>query len=87
MVLKALIFKLRDVRAAAREPYRLRNFNSAVCASIGGPPDPSRVFIIIPTEYRYFSGAYNIAYVYGGNIYTEERISYRLSIIEYILSV
>jgi hypothetical protein len=40
---------------------------------------------IIPTEYRYRPGAYNIAYVYSGNIYPEERIGYRLGLLNSIL--
>jgi hypothetical protein len=47
-------------------------------------PIPAAYSAIIPTEYRYRPGDYNIAYVYSGNIYPEERISYRLSLLSTI---
>ena len=48
---------------------------------LGVLPIPAGYLVITPTEYRYRPGAYNIAYVYGGNIYTEERISYTLPLL------
>jgi hypothetical protein len=47
-------------------------------------PVPAQYSAVIPTEYRYRPGAYNIAYVYMGNIYPEERISYRLGLLNTI---
>ena len=34
---------------------------------------------IIPTEYRYRLGAYDVSYVYNGNVYSEAGINYRLN--------
>jgi hypothetical protein len=36
---------------------------------------------IIPTEYRYRRGEYDISYVYNGNVYPEAWISYKLSLL------
>jgi hypothetical protein len=47
-------------------------------------PIPAQYSAVIPTEYRYRPGTYSIAYVYMGNIYPEERISYRLSLLNMI---
>ena len=47
-------------------------------------PIPGAYSAIIPTEYRYRPGAYNIAYVYDGDIYPEDWISYRLSVLSII---
>ena len=49
-------------------------------------PIPAAYSAIIPTEYRYRAGAYDIAYVYSGSIYPEERISFRLSLLNIDLS-
>jgi hypothetical protein len=43
-------------------------------------PVPARYMAIIPTEYRYRQGEYDISYVYNGNIYPETGISYRLGL-------
>jgi hypothetical protein len=42
-------------------------------------PIPASYSALIPTEYRYRPGAYDVAYVYSGKIYPEDRISYTLS--------
>jgi len=44
-------------------------------------PVPALYMAIIPTEYRYRSGDYDIAYVYKGNVYRETWISYKLSLL------
>jgi hypothetical protein len=50
-------------------------------------PIPAEYSAIIPAEYRYRAGAYDIAYVYSGSIYPEERISFRLSLLNTIYRV
>ena len=50
-------------------------------------PIPAGYLGIIPTDYRYRGGAYNIAYLYDGNIYSEERISYSLNFLNIIFRV
>jgi hypothetical protein len=44
-------------------------------------PVPARYTSLIPTEYRYGRGQYDISYVYNGNIYPEAWISYKLSLL------
>lgn len=41
-------------------------------------PVPTRLMTIIPTEYRYHQGEYDISYVYNGNVYAEQWINYKL---------
>jgi hypothetical protein len=41
-------------------------------------PVPTRLMTIIPTEYRYRQGEYDISYVYNGNVYAEAGINYKL---------
>jgi hypothetical protein len=41
-------------------------------------PVPTRLMTIIPTEYRYHPGEYDISYAYNGNVYAETGINYRL---------
>lgn len=41
-------------------------------------PVPTRLMTIIPTEYRYQQGEYDISYVYNGNVYAEPWINYKL---------
>ena len=44
-------------------------------------PVPASFTAIIPTEYRYRRGEYDISYVYKGNVYREAWISYKLSLL------
>jgi hypothetical protein len=44
-------------------------------------PVPTRLMTIIPTEYRYQQGEYDISYVYNGNVYPEAWINYRLGLL------
>ncbi len=44
-------------------------------------PVPAGLSAIIPTEYRYRRGEYDISYVYKGNVYPEVWISYKLSLL------
>ena len=41
-------------------------------------PVPMGRVTIIPTEYRYHQGEYDISYVYHGNVYAEPWINYKL---------
>ena len=44
-------------------------------------PVPALYMAIIPTEYRYRPGNYDISYVYNGKVYPEPWISYKLSLL------
>jgi hypothetical protein len=44
-------------------------------------PVSARYTSLIPTEYHYGRGQYDISYVYNGNIYAEAWISYKLSLL------
>jgi hypothetical protein len=44
-------------------------------------PVPAGFISIIPTEYRYRRGEYDISYVFNGNVYPETWISYKLSLL------
>jgi hypothetical protein len=44
-------------------------------------PVPARYTRLIPTEYHYGRGQYDISYVYNGNIYPEAWISYKLIVL------
>jgi hypothetical protein len=41
-------------------------------------PIPTRLMTIIPTEYHYHQGEYDISYVYRGNVYAAAWINYKL---------
>jgi hypothetical protein len=44
-------------------------------------PISMRRSAIIPTEYRYRPGDYDVAYVYNGSVYPEAGVSYKLSLL------
>ncbi len=46
-------------------------------------PVPAWFMVIIPTEYRYRRGEYDISYVYNGIVYPEAWISYKLALLKY----
>ncbi len=50
-------------------------------------PVPAWFMVIIPTEYRYPRGEYDISYVYNGIVYPEEWISYKVGSLEILLPI
>ena len=71
MVLKALIFRLRARSRSRSGTLPASNFQfGGVRVHWAVLPIPAGYLGIIPTDYRYRGGAYNIAYLYDGNIYS-----------------